>query len=166
MTNTTTSTANTEIRIIKTTERGAHLITDGVRVAWIQGRAMRADGSLTPSGLTALQEGKPYAEWEQEEERRRLWKEDREKARELAFQEGKLPTSIVLDASRVLDYSEKAWKVRTNNYQRLYGRVVSVYEYLPKSVVSVQYNGSDAVLTMPKWFLEKNGWLGSLRKAN
>ena len=163
MTNNTTTNTTATITILKTTERGAHLITDGVRVAWIMGRSRRSDGTFTPSAYSALAEGKPYAEWEQEEERRRLWKEDREKARELAFQEGKQPTSVTIDASRVRDYSEKAWKVRTNATKWMYGKLVSVYEYLPKSLVSVQYTGATAVITLPKWYLEKNGWLSNLR---
>ena len=154
---TTTATAST-ITVIRTTERGAHLITDGVRVAWIQGRSMRADGTLTPSGVTALANGKPYEEWKVEDERRRLWQEDREKARELAFQEGKLPTDISIPADAIREGSEKSWKVR-HGKQWLYGKYVNSYEYLPKSVVSVRYEGDKAVLTMPKWFLGKNEWL-------
>lgn len=164
-TNTTTAPVASTITIIKTSQRGAHLITDGIRVAWVQGRSVRADGSLTPSGITALQEGKTYAEWEQEEERRRLWAEDREKARELAFQEGKTPTSVSLPAVFVREGSEKSWKIRTKYTQVLYGKVVAKWEYVPKSVVSVSIDNGVATLTMPKWFLNKNGWLSEVATA-
>jgi hypothetical protein len=68
-----------------------------------------------------------------------------------------------VDASRVQDYSDKAWKVRTASTQRMYGRVVSVYEYLPKSLVQVTYENGNAVLTMPKWFATKNYWLEAIK---
>lgn len=171
MTNATNPTANT-ITILKTTERGAHLITDGVRVAWIMGRYLRADGSLTPSGLTALEEGELYtAEWRAEfdakEARRRLWVEDRQKAIELARkereEEQKRLVSVSIPVDRIRDYSEKAWKVRTLATKRTYGKIVSVYEYLPKSVVSVEFSGATAVITMPKWYLDKNYWLNNIK---
>ena len=94
-----TPTTPTTITVIKTTERGAHLITDGVRVAWIMGRSMRADGTFTPTAYSALAEGKPYAEWQAEEERRRLWAEDREKAKELAREEGRKPVTHTVEGN-------------------------------------------------------------------
>ena len=164
-TNTTTiAPVATAITIIKTSQRGAHLITDGIRVAWVMGRSVRADGSVTPTALAALTTGKPYAEWEQEEERRRLWAEDREKAKELAFQEGKTPTTITIPAVCIREGSEKSWKVR-HGKQVLYGKYVNHYEYLPKSVVSVSIDNGVATLTMPKWFLNKNGWLSEVATA-
>ena len=159
--NTTSATAN--IAIIRTTERGALLITDGTRVAWVQGRTHRADGSFTPSAVAALANGKPVAEWEQEQAAREQEYANRKAAREQAFQDGKLPVSVRVDASRVQDYSERAWKVRTAYTQRMYGRVVSVYEYLPKSLVQVAFEDGNAVLTMPKWFATKNTWLEPIK---
>ena len=159
--NTTSATAN--IAIIRTTERGALLITDGIRVAWVQGRTHRVDGSFTPSAIEALANGKPVEEWREEQAAREQEYANRKAAREQAFQDGKLPTSVCVDASRVQDYSEKAWKVRTANTQRMYGRVVSVYEYLPKSLVQVAYENGNAVLTMPKWFATKNYWLEAIK---
>ena len=159
----TTTTAPT-IAILRTSQRGAHLITDGTRVVWVMGRTHRADGSWTPSALTALAESeKSYAEWQKEEADREQWRTDREAAREKAFQEGKLPTSLTLPLLRVTDYNERAWKVCTLRTKVLYGKVVSVYEYLPKSMVSVEFTGDKAVLTMPKWFLAKNSWLENLK---
>ena len=165
MTTTTTTTApvaTSTITILRTSQRGAHLITDGTTVAWVMGRNLRADGSWTPSTYTALAEGKPYADWQKEEADRELWRTDREAAREKAFQDGKLPTTIDLPLVCVTDYSAKAWKVRTLRTQVLYGKVCSVYEYLPKSIVSVAFEDGKARLTMPKWFLSKNGWLNDL----
>lgn len=160
---TTTATATpATITILRTSQRGGLLITDGTRVAWVMGRNHRADGSWTPSTATALADGKPYAEWQAEEAKRELWRTDREAAREQAFQEGKEPITITLAPANVIDYSAKAWKVRTPRTQWMYGKVVSVYEYLPKSVVSVSFDAGKAWMTMPKWFLKKNGWLNDM----
>lgn len=159
--NTTSATAS--IAIIRTTERGALLITDGTRVAWVQGRTHRANGSFTPSAIEALANGKTVEEWREEQAAREQEYADRKAAREQVFQDGKLPTSVCVDASRVQDYSDRAWKVRTANTQRMYGRIVSVYEYLPKSLVQVAYENGNAVLTMPKWFATKNYWLGGIK---
>ena len=148
--NTTSATAS--IAILKTSQRGALLITDGSRVAWVMGRTQRADGSFTPSALTALANGKTVEEWHAAREQERA---DRERA----FQEGKEQTSVSLPAVSVREGSEKSWKVRTNRTQWLYGKYVAVWEYLPKSVVKVSVDNGVATLTMPKWFLSKNQWL-------
>ena len=159
----TTATTTPIITILRTSQRGAHLITDGSRVVWVMGRSVRPDGSLTPSGLDALANAdKTYAQWQEEEAARELWRTDREAAKEKAFQEGKEPTSVSLPVARVTNGSDKAWKVRTNDWKWLYGKQVSVYNYLPKSVVSVEFTDGLAVLTMPKWFLNKNRWLNEL----
>ena len=159
----TTTTAST-ITILRTSARGAHLITDGNVVTWVQGRSVRADGSLTPSGVSALANSeKTLAQWEEEEKMRELWRTDREKAKELAFQAGKEPVTVTISRDRFADYSDKAWKVRTDRTQYLYGKVVSVYEYLPKSIVSAVLAYDKVEMTMPKWFLGKHEWLEMLK---
>ena len=159
----TTTTTTPAITILLTSQRGAHLITDGSRVVWVMGRSVRPDGSLTPTGLDALANAdKTLAQWQEEEAARELWRTDREAAKERAFQEGKEPTSLSLPVARVSNGSDKAWKIRTNSTTRLYGKQVSVYNYLPKSVVSVEFSDGLALLTMPKWFLGKNHWLNEL----
>jgi hypothetical protein len=158
--NTTSATAS--IAILKTSQRGALLITDGSRVAWVMGRTQRADGSFTPSALTALATGKTVEEWRAEDEAWRAAREQERADRERAFQEGKELTSVSLPALSVREGSEKSWKVRTNRTQWLYGKYVAVWEYLPKSVVKVSVDNGVATLTMPKWFLAKNQWLTNL----
>lgn len=158
MTTTTTTTAPT-ITVIKTSQRGALLITDGTRVAWVMGRSQRADGSFTPTAIAALADGKTYAEWEAEDIAWRAARAKEKEERERAFQEGKELTSVTLPALSVREGSEKSWKVRTNRTQVLYGKVVAKWEYLPKSVVKVSVDNGVATLTMPKWFLAKNSWM-------
>lgn len=154
----TTNTTAPTITIIKTSQRGALLITDGIRVAWVMGRSHRADGSFTPAAISALSVGKTYAEWEAEDIAWRASRAKEQEERERAFQDGKLPTTITLPASLVFDGSDKAWKVRDGK-QWNYGKLCNHYQYLPKSMVSVEWCGDDAILTMPKWYLAKNGWL-------
>lgn len=159
-----TTTTASAITILRTSARGAHLITDGNLVAWVQGRSVREDGSLTPSGVSALANSeKTLAQWEEEEKMRELWRTDREKAKELAFQAGKEPVTVTISRDRFTDYSDKAWKVRTDRTQRLYGKLVSVYEYLPKSIVSAVLAYDKVEMTMPKWFLGKHEWLEMLK---
>ena len=51
------------IEILKETKK-AKLITDGVRVSWIQSRWMRADGTLTKKGEENLAEGQLKADYD------------------------------------------------------------------------------------------------------
>lgn len=157
----TTTTTTSAISVLRTSQRGALLITDGIRVAWVMGRSRRADGSFTPSALTALMQGKSVAEFEQEQAAREQEFADRKAAREREFQEGKTLVSVSIPAVFIREGSEKSWKVRTNRTQWLYGKQVSVWEYLPKSVVKVSVDNGVATLTMPKWFLAKNEWLNN-----
>ena len=143
------------IKVIKESERGALLITNGERIAWVMGHQMRKDGSFTKGALEALANGKTIEEHEAEQA---AWKA----ARERKFQDGKAPASVSIADERITDYSEKAWKVRTDEHQYLYGRWCWCYEYLPKSMVSVKRDANLATLTMPKWFLEKHKWLSNL----
>ena len=157
------TTATTTITILRTSARGAHLITDGNVVAWVMGRSVREDGSLTPSGVSALARSEQsLSDWQEQEKMRELWRTDREKAKELAFQAGKEPVVVTISRDRFTDYSDKAWKVRTDRTKYLYGKWVSVYEYLPKSLVSAALASDKVEMTMPKWFRDKNGWLENI----
>ena len=154
-----TTTTSATITILRTSQRGALLITDNTRVAWVQGRTHRADGTFTPSALTALAEGKLYAEWEQEQAAREQEYAERKAAREQEFQDGKTLVTATMPAVYVREGSEKSWKVRTPYKKWMYGKQVSAWEYFPKSVVKVSVDNGVATLTMPKWFLTKNSWL-------
>lgn len=150
------------ITIIRTSQRGALLITDGSRVAWVMGRTRRADGSFTPSAVRALAEGTPYETWEAENNAREARRAESRVAREEEYQKGKETITVDIGAYRLDNGTSKAWRVRTDEMQRLYGKTVHVYQYLPKSVVAVNVEGNTAYLTMPRWFLAKSGWLKEL----
>lgn len=144
-----------KIDVIRTSPRGALLISDGLHVAWVMGRTLRSDGSFTPSALEALAGGKTIAEHEADEAAYRA-------SRDQKFQDGKRVTTVTVGVGRVTDYSMKAWRVRTNDRQMLYGRWCWCYEYLPKSQVSVEFKEHATVLSMQKWFLDKHQWLTTL----
>lgn len=146
------------ITILRTSRAGAHLITDGARVAWIMPRQRRDDGTFTAGAYEALARGKTVAEHEAAEVEYRKAQVERERV----FQEGKLPMTFALPAERVSDYSEKAWKVRSDSGKLFRGRWYWEYKYLPKSLVDVSFVMSAAVLKMPRWFFEKNEWLKGL----
>ncbi|MCR5658940.1 MAG: hypothetical protein K6G25_06400 [Bacteroidales bacterium] len=152
-----------EIQVLKESQRGAYLVTDGEHVAWIMRRSRRSDGTITKTAQEALANGMTYEQWQNQEKE---WKEAKERAkqeREEAYQKGKELVTITLPSDRISSGSEKSWKVRTDYTQRMYGRTVSVYEYFPKSVVSVLKMGEYTYVTMPLWLKQKhNGWLQSI----
>jgi hypothetical protein len=53
----------TEITIEKTSAKGAMLITDGMKSAWIMPKMKRADGSFTPGAYAALEKAKTKEEF-------------------------------------------------------------------------------------------------------
>lgn len=147
------------ITVIKTTERGARLITDGNKVAWIMGRYMRSDGTLTPMGQHALENGKTYADWLDEEKYREELKEAAREERRRQFEVSNEKIAVSIDARRIDNGTEKAWRLRTDATRRLYGKIVHVYDYLPKAHVKVAVNGTSATLTMPRWVLHSHSWM-------
>lgn len=144
------------ITIIRTSARGAHLITDGTKQCWIQGRWLREDGTLTRMGQQALEQAKPQADIEKE-------MKEREEARQAAREASRQLMYVNVKAEVLVGETEKALKCWTGGYQRLYGRLVRYYCYLPKSQVKVEKTNSEDVicLVMPAWVREQNGWLGS-----
>ena len=161
----TTTTSTSTITVLRTSQRGALLITDGVRVAWVQGRTHRADGSFTPSALTALAQGKTTEEFKTEQrEREAGWRR--------AQEEGKKPIIIPIPRdrgkSRVEDFSEKAWRVKSEQWVRgYYGNAVRDNKFLPKSLVEYAQGEGCDYLTMPKWFYlkgENRYWLAELAR--
>jgi hypothetical protein len=48
------TTMTTTLTVAKTSAKGALLITDGTKAAWIKGSWMRADGSFTPAAYAAM----------------------------------------------------------------------------------------------------------------
>lgn len=139
----------TTFTILRTSARGAHLITDGTKQCWIQGRWLRPDGTLTRMGQLAWENARTA--------------EDIEAARQAAREASKQLMYVNVKAEVLVGETEKALKCWSGSYQRLYGRVVKSYCYLPKSQVKVEKTSQEGVicLTMPAWVRDQNGWLGS-----
>jgi len=61
----------TNIKVLFQTKKGALLITDGEKVAWVMGRSQRDDGSFTDSATKALKESSQTFSQYQEEQKLR-----------------------------------------------------------------------------------------------
>lgn len=150
----------TTFTILRTSARGAHLITDGTKQCWIQGRWLRPDGTLTRMGQLAWENARTTEDIEAECKAR---EEAREAARQAAREASKQLMYVNVKAEVLVGETEKALKCWSGSYQRLYGRVVKSYCYLPKSQVKVEKTSQEGIicLTMPAWVRDQNGWLGS-----
>jgi hypothetical protein len=117
----------TSMRTIKETSK-ALLITDEVNVAWIQKKWLRANGSLTPAGQKALEEGKTLAQFEKEQS-------DFEK---------KTVRIFTVKAKE----TEKAVAFELMTIHPLTGDVVEKIAFLPKSMMTPEGE-------FPKWIVNK-----------
>lgn len=144
----------TTITIIRTSDRGAHLVTDGNKVAWVQGRWCRVNGTLTPRGIEALADGQTVEEFEAQKRAREEARQQAFEARQQAFEEGKKLITVLVPANTIVSYSERAWKIfNGSSYRNRYGKVCRDAFFAPKSQITVEIleNGKVEV-TMPKWY--------------
>ena len=136
-----------QIRVIYTSQRGAHLITNGVKVVWIMARCLREDGTITPSGLQALEASdKTYDDWQRQQAER---EEDRKRTKEAV--------SLTFDAANIRDNGEKSWAYKTNDmYYNRYRRLCHSWEYIPKSQITiVESTATYITMSMPRWLADK-----------
>ena len=145
--------ATTEISIIKVSERGAYLITDGTKQAWTRPSSRRADGTWTASAYEALRTStdtpEAYAK------RREAYIEERQKERERR----QMVVIIAINDDCEIADSEKSYKVNTGRkvpspYKR--GTFISEYIYLPKSQVKLTTRDGVRVFEVPTWLYETN----------
>ena len=145
--------ATTEISIIKVSDRGAYLITDGTMQAWTRPSSRRADGTWTASAYEALRNSSiPYMT---EEERKEAYL----KAKEEEKERRQKPVSLIVYAQCDIADSEKSYKVATGRkvrspYKR--GVLINEYIYLPKSQVKLTAREGDRVFEIPTWLYETN----------
>lgn len=149
------------ITIIRTSSRGAALISDGINVSWIQGGWIREDGSLTNCGMKALLESTKTLE-EYEEENRR-WKEEKErKAREreetwkIKKEEGSQILTYVIEQGVLMSAGTSAYKYVAGKGLDMYRHICNRYNYIPKSQVKVERKNCKVYVTLPKWLAEKH----------
>lgn len=162
-----TTTINTEITItiVKRSERGAYLITDGVKQAWTRPASRRSDGTWTPSAYKALQLSQdPYITPEEQE---RINEERRQayfKARQDEYERQHKSVYLLINPNCVIDDNEsgKCYKVATGNkVQSPYKRrpcLVSEYIYVPKSQVNLITRLDHRVFEIPTWLYESNSY--------
>ena len=134
--------ATTEISIIKVSDRGAYLITDGTMQAWTRPSSRRADGTWTAGAYEALRTSSvPYMTEEERKERRQK------------------PVSLIVFAQCDIADSDKSYKVATGRkvpspYKR--GALINEYIYLPKSQVKLTASEGNRVFEIPTWLYETN----------
>lgn len=147
-----------QITIIRTSDRGAHLITDGTRVAWIQGRWYREDGTLTPRGAQALADGQTMEEIE-------AAKKAAEERKIAEREEGRKLITVRIPAGMVENYSEKAWKIYSGSkYYNKYKRLCRASFFAPKSQIEVNVEEEGTILvTMPKWYFRGEWTIQGMR---
>lgn len=143
-----------QITVLKVSSRNACLITDGEHVCWVQGRSVREDGSLTRSGIEAMEAAtltlEQYNYQQQHAEELREQRKAEFRAQAVAKEEYRLRADIFVGST------EKAHKVWTGRYNRLYGKMVREYAYWPKSQVEVLWNECGVIgVSMPHWFAEQ-----------
>lgn len=157
-------------KVLKVTNRGALLITDDVHVVWVQGFTKREDGSFTKSAVDAMSKAtKTVAEWEKENEK---WSEDaavrqaaweREREEKKAYNEAIV--SFTCNEEDFKEGSDKAWKVKTKEFQRLYGTLCHVWEWLPKSMVTINRTDGKVKVSMPRWLYNQKNYLKNTYEA-
>ncbi len=119
-----------QITILKESRKGAMLITDGEKVAWIMPKQRREDGSYTQGVVKALAEGQTVADY---------------KAEQAAYLNPNAPIGeVVRETERAIAvkaYTSWYCHVREDQQER------SELVWIPKSMI---VDG-----TAPKWFLKK-----------
>ena len=163
----TSTTINTDINItiIKRSEKGAYLITDGIKQAWTRPASHRPDGTWTPSAYKALQTSQdryitPEEQARIDEERKQAYL----KARQEEHERQQRPVYLLINPKCVITDNEsgKCYKVATGNkVQSPYKKrrcLVSEYIYDPKSQVKLITAVDVRVFEIPTWLYESNSY--------
>ena len=159
--NSKTKTNMAQVEIIRTTAAGAKLISNGVVAAWVQGRFVRPDNTLTRRGeeimaaatMTDEQARNYDAHIAQlREERAAAWERERAAAREAV--------EVAIKKDSLVGGTERALKIWMGGYTlNQYRKRVKLYIYLPTSQVEVLSETSTSViLLMPTWLRNKYDW--------
>ena len=152
---------NTGITILRVSQRGAKLITNGITVAWIQGGWLREDGTLTDCGVRSMiQSDKTYEEYLRESqewaERVAREKREREEAWKKQKEEGSKLITYVLEQGVLMSASSTAYKYVAGKGLDMYRRICNRYNYIPKSQLKVERRNCKVYVTIPKWLAEKH----------
>lgn len=152
------------ITLLRITNNGALLITDGINVAYIISNYIHKDGTLTACGMKALLESNKTLE--QYEEENRQWKErvererkEREEAWKKQKEEGSKLITFELEQGVLMSASTTAYKYACGKGIDMYRRPCTRYQYIPKSQVSVERKNCKVYVTLPKWLAEKHTYI-------
>jgi len=152
------------ITLLRITNNGAYIITDGLNVAFIIRNYIREDGTLTACGQKALLDSELTLE--QFENENRSWKEkverekrEREEAWQRQKEEGSQLITYILEQGVLMSASASAYKYACGRGLDMYRRPCTHYNYIPKSQVKVERRNCKVYVTLPKWLAEKNPYI-------
>lgn len=149
------------ITVLRVSAHGAALVSDGINVAWIQGRWIRKDGTLTDGGMRALLESNKTVEeqeaesvaWKEKKERERT---EREEAWKKQKEEGSKILTFVIEHGILKSAGPSSYKYVIGRKRDMYGRPCNYYNYIPKSMVTVERKNNKVYVTLPKWLADKH----------
>ena len=153
---TPTHTFENGIIILRTSSRGAKLISDGIYTAWVKSSWVRPDGTLTPAAMNALLNSNETIETTEKnleiaQERREQARKDREEA----FLAGK--EIVCFEVEPGVIYSQgKCWKYVVGKGLNIYHKLVNIYEYIPKSQMTIRRENNKVYCECPKWLADKH----------
>ena len=156
------NTATATVTILATSHRGAHLVTNGTKAAWVMGRQVREDGTLTAGARESIELSDMTHDAAVQlaaaiSGNREAQEQIRKERYEAARTEANAEVTINVTADRFRGEHGNAWQIRTDNtYRNRYGKTCFAYEYLPKSRVTVvpQPDGSYNI-TLANWLLRE-----------
>ena len=155
--NNTPKTFANGITILRTSSRGAHLITDGINTTWIQSGWIREDGSLTPGGMQSLLNSESTLEqYNQDQINRQRAREERQKTWEIKKEEGKQLVTMTIAKGILKSDGPTTYKYAAGKGFDMYRHLCTRWNYIPKSMVSVERKNNQVYVTLPKWLAEKH----------
>ena len=155
------------ITVLKSTRNGAFWITDGLNVACITKNLIRTDGTLTTNGTKALMDSDKSLVDLQEADRLFKEKVAREKEERHAAwlkqkEEGSKKITFVLEQGVLMSAGQKAYKYACGKAFNMYRKLCTHYEYIPKSMMTVERKNCKVYVTLPKWLAEKHSTIFSV----
>lgn len=152
------------VEVLRRSQNNAALVTDGVRAAWVQGRSVRADGTLTDWGRKIISESTmtdaEARNYDETIKRNRLQREKEKEAQKEAWLKSQKAEAVVrLKRCCWFGTAGKSFKIWLGQMTwNIYKKQVRAFVYLPQSLVHAQEDGMFVNLSMPTWIKNQYNW--------